>query len=275
MSSISSCDSYQISINDDDDPYTKRMDELEEQYSGSDSGSDNNNTSDVVKNIKKELEIVSLYLKCKTGIYNLASNQYKTYSDALLIVSLLFSGTLVVFPLFFAEKIAISSFGLITMFCIFFKNYYKYDITSHNYNMVSLRFHKLQTSTENLLSKLVYFSNKIEKQSAFYEKLREIEAKLQDFKDESIQIPGTIISLMPVTNNMNIFSSIHDIELNQKTLMSRYKNINSELKNKTGEKDRIRFLKDNRKKIKDELNNPDYSGITDPLEKEYKLHLCG
>ena len=274
MSSISSCDSYQISINDDDDPYTKRMDELEEQYSGSDSGSDNN-TSDVVKNIKKELEIVSLYLKCKTGIYNLASNQYKTYSDALLIVSLLFSGTLVVFPLFFAEKIAISSFGLITMFCIFFKNYYKYDITSHNYNMVSLRFHKLQTSTENLLSKLVYFSNKIEKQSAFYEKLREIEAKLQDFKDESIQIPGTIISLMPVTNNMNIFSSIHDIELNQKTLMSRYKNINSELKNKTGEKDRIRFLKDNRKKIKDELNNPDYSGITDPLEKEYKLHLCG
>ena len=274
MSSVSSCDSYQISINDDDDPYTKRMDELEEQYSGSDSGSDNN-TSDVVKNIKKELEIVSLYLKCKTGIYNLASNQYKTYSDALLIVSLLFSGTLVVFPLFFAEKIAISSFGLITMFCIFFKNYYKYDITSHNYNMVSLRFHKLQTSTENLLSKLVYFSNKIEKQSAFYEKLREIEARLQDFKEESIQIPGTIISLMPVTNNMNIFSSIHDIELNQKTLMSRYKNINSELKNKTGEKDRIRFLKDNRKKIKDELNNPDYSGITDPLEKEYKLHLCG
>ncbi len=274
MSSISSCDSYHISIDDEDDPYTKRMDELEEQYSGSDSGS--NDGSDVVKNMKKELEIVSLYLKCKTGIYNLASNQYKTYSDALLIFSLLVSGSLVVFPLFSAEKMAISSLGLITMFCIFLKNYYKYDISSHDYNMVSLRFNKLQASTENFLSKLVYFSNKIEKQSAFYEKMREIEAKLQDFKEESIQIPGTIISLMPVTNNMNIFSSIHDIELNQKTLLSRYKNINSELKNKnkTGEKDRIRFLKENRKKIKDELNNPDYSGITDPLEKEYKLHLC-
>ncbi len=274
MSSISSCDSYHISIDDEDDPYTKRMDELEEQYSGSDSGS--NDGSDVVKNMKKELEIVSLYLKCKTGIYNVASNQYKTYSDALLIFSLLVSGSLVVFPLFSAEKMAISSLGLITMFCIFLKNYYKYDISSHDYNMVSLRFNKLQASTENFLSKLVYFSNKIEKQSAFYEKMREIEAKLQDFKEESIQIPGTIISLMPVTNNMNIFSSIHDIELNQKALLSRYKNINSELKNKnkTGEKDRIRFLKENRKKIKDELNNPDYSGITDPLEKEYKLHLC-
>lgn len=272
MSSISSCDSYHISVDDEDDPYTKRMDELEEQYSGSDSGSDNN-TSDVVKNMKKELEIISLYLKCKTGIYNLASNQYKTYSDALLIISLLFSGSLVVFPLFSAEKIAISSLGLITMFCIFFKNYYKYDITSHNYNMVSIRFHKLQANTENFLSKYVYFSNKIEKQSAYYEKMREIETKLQYFKEESIEIPGSIVSLMPVTNNMNIFSSIHDIELNQKSLLSRYKNIISELKNKSGEKNRIRFLKENRKKIKDKLNDPDYSGIIDPLEKEYKLHL--
>ena len=272
MSSISSCDSYHISVDDEDDPYTKRMDELEEQYSGSDSSSDNN-TSDVVKNMKKELEIISLYLKCKTSIYNLASNQYKTYSDALLIISLLFSGSLVVFPLFSAEKIAISSLGLITMFCIFFKNYYKYDIRSHNYNMVSIRFNKLQANTENFLSKFVYFSNKIEKQSAYYEKMREIETKLQYFKEESIEIPLSIVSLMPVTNNMNIFSSIHDIELNQKSLLSRYKNIISELKNKNGEKTRIRFLKDNRKKIKDKLNDPDYSGIIDPLEKEYKLHL--
>ena len=273
MSSISSCDSYHISIDDEDDPYTKRMDELEEQYSGSDSGS--NDGSDVVKNMKKELEIVSLYLKCKTGIYNVASNQYKTYSDALLIFSLLVSGSLVVFPLFSAEKMAISSLGLITMFCIFLKNYYKYDISSHDYNMVSLRFNKLQASTENFLSKLVYFSNKIEKQSAFYEKMREIEAKLQDFKEESIQIPGTIISLMPVTNNMNIFSSIHEVELNQKGLATRYKTINTELKTKNGEKDRVRFLKENKKKIKDKLNNPDYSGIREPLEKEYMLHLSG
>jgi hypothetical protein len=78
---------------------------------------------------------------------------------------------------------------------------------------------------------------------------------------------------MPVTNNINIFSSIHDIELNQKTLLSRYKNIISELKTKCGEKNRIRFLKENRKKIKDNLNDPDYSAIIDPLEKEYKLHL--
>jgi len=228
-------------VDDDDDPYTKRMDELEEQYSGSDSGS-NDAASNVENNMKRELEIISLYLKCKKGIYTMASNKYKTYSDALLILSLLFSGSLVVFPLFSAEKAAMSSLGLLTMFCIFLKNYYKHDITSHNYNMVSLK---------------------------------EIETRLQDFKEESIQIPGSIVSLMPVTNNMNIFSSIHEVELNQKGLATRYKTINTELKTKNGEKDRVRFLKENKKKIRDKLNNPDYSGIREPLEKEYMLHLCG
>jgi len=274
MSSISSCDSYHISVDDDDDPYTRRMDELEEQYSGSDSGS-NDAASDVDNNMKGDLKIISLYLKCKTGIYNLASNHYKTYSDALLILSLLFSGSLVVFPLFSAEKTAMSSLGLLTMFCIFFKNYYKYDITSHEYNLFSLKYHKLQVNAEKFLSKLVYFSNKIEKQTVFYEKMREIETKLQDFKEESIQIPGSIVSLMPITNNMNIFSSIHEVELTQKELATRYKTINTELKTKNGEKERVRFLKENKKKIKDKLNNPDYSGIREPLEKEYMLHLSG
>ena len=274
MSSISSCDSFHISVDDDDDPYTKRMDELEEQYSGSDSGS-NDAASNVENNMKRELEIISLYLKCKRGIYTMASNKYKTYSDGLLILSLLFSGSLVVFPLFSAEKAAMSSLGLLTMFCIFLKNYYKHDITSHNYNMVSLNYHKLQLNTENFLSRLVYFSNRIEKQTVFYEKMREIETRLQDFKEESIQIPGSIVSLMPVTNNMNIFSSIHEVELNQKGLATRYKTINTELKTKNGEKDRVRFLKENKKKIRDKLNNPDYSGIREPLEKEYMLHLCG
>jgi hypothetical protein len=185
----------------------------------------------------------------------------------------LFSGSLVVLPLFSAEKTTISSFGLLTMFCIFLKNYYKHDITSHDYNMVSLRFRKLQVNAETFLSRLVYFSNKIEKQSAFYEKMREIETKLQEFKEESIQIPSSIISLMPITNNINIFSSIHDVELTQKELATRYKTIHAELKNKNGEKDRVRFLKENKKKIKGKLNNPDYSGIREPLEKEYILHL--
>ena len=66
MSSISSCDSYQISVENEDEPYIKRLNELEEEHSGSDSSTDN--YVEKTKNMKTELELVSLYLKCKKVI---------------------------------------------------------------------------------------------------------------------------------------------------------------------------------------------------------------
>lgn len=279
-----SYDSYNISVEDEDDPYIRKLDELEEEHSGSDSGSstDNNNIflndAEKTQSMKNELEIVSLYLKCKKGVFKRACRQYKTYSDMLFIVSLLFSGSLVILPFFSVEKVAFSSLSLFTMFCIFFKNYYNFDISSNYFDNVSLRYGKIQLNAETFLLKLVYFQNKIEKQTAFYEKMREIENKLQDFKEENVSIPTSIQTMVPTISNINIFTSIHSVEMNQRTLKTRYKNVKTEIeklktKNSSEEKDknRMRFLCTNKKKIKDELNNPDYSIIKEPLERESAL----
>jgi len=276
MSSISSCDSYQISIEDEDDPYMKRLNELEEEHSGSDSGSSNDNnvfsmnTAEKTQNMKTELEIVSLYLKCKKCFYNVLYQKYKRYSDALLLVSLAFSGSLVVFPFFSAEKVAISSLGLITMICIFFKHYYNFDVTSNQLNTISLRYGKIQLDAETFLSKVVYFSNKVDKYTAFYEKMREIETKMHYFSEEVVS----------TKDSNNVFTSIHDMEINQTALLNRYKMVIKEIdqiksKSSTDIKDinRLRFLKENKKKIKEQLNNPDYSIIREPLEQEYRKYL--
>jgi len=277
MSSISSCDSYQISIEDEDDPYMKRLNELEEEHSGSDSGSSNDNNvffmnvAEKTKNMKNELEIVSLYLKCKKCFYNVLYQQHKTYSDALLLASLAFSGSLVVFPFFSAEKVAISSLGLITMICIFFKHYLNLDVTSNQLNIISLRYGKIQLDAETFLSKLVYFSNKVDKHTAFYEKMREIETKMHYLAEEEV---------VSSKDSNNVFTSIHDMEINQTALLNRYKMVIKEIdqiksKNSTDSKDinRLRFLKENKKKIKEQLNNPDYSIIREPLEQEYRKYL--
>ena len=256
MSSISSCDSYQISIDNDDDPYIQRLDELEEQHSGS-----TENYAEKTQNMKNELELVSLYLKCKKGVYNKVYCQHKTYSDGLLFISLMFSGTLVVFPFFSAEKLAISSLGVLIMFSIYLKHYYNFDISSHRFHTISLQYGKILANVESFLPKLVYFSNKTEKQLAFYEKMREIESKLCDFNEET------------VSNPMNIFSSIHSVELKQTELQNRYKMVKREIdQNNAKNPARIQFLKENRKKIKDEIKNPDYSFIRIPLEKELKMY---
>jgi hypothetical protein len=276
MSSISSCDSFHISIEDDDDPYIKRLDDLEEEHSGSDSGSssDNNpfftNDAEKTKNMKTELEIISLYLKCKKGFYNVLFQQHKTYSDTLLLVSLAFSGSLVVFPFFSAEKVAISSLGLLTMICIFLKHYWNFDVSSNQLNTISLRYGKIQVDAETFLSKLVYFCNKVEKQSAFYEKMREIETKLQYFAEE-------------VAPSDNIFASIHGMEMQQTSLVNRYKMVNREIDQIKGQftkkalitrdKNRLQYLKENKKKIREQLNNPDYSIIREPLEQEYRKYI--
>jgi len=267
MSSISSCDSYQISVENEDEPYIKQLDELEEEHSGSDSSTDN--YAEKTKNMKTELELVSLYLKCKKGGYNAAYNQHKTYSDALLFISLMFSGSLVVFPYFSAEKVAISSLGVLTMFCIFFKHHYNFDVSSNRFQTVSLQYGKILANVETFLSKLVYFSNKVEKQTAFYEKMREIESKLCDFNEETAPIST-------VTNEINVFSSIHSVEIKQIELQNRYKKVKREIdkiKAKNGNETRLQFLKENQKIIKDEIKNPDYSFIRIPLEQESKVYL--
>ena len=267
MSSISSCDSYQISVDNDDEPYIKRLDDLEEEHSGSDGSADNH--AEKTQNMKSELEVVSLYLKCKKGVYNMAYQQHKTYSDALLFISLMFSGTLVVFPFFSAEKVAISSLGVLTMICIFSKHYYNFDISSNRFQTVSLQYGKILANVEGFLPKLVYFSNRIERQTVFYEKMREIESKLCDFNEEHTPIST-------VTNRINVFSSIHSVEMKQTELQNRYKMVKREIdqiKANNGSKPRLQFLKENRKKIKDEMKNPDYSFIRTPLEQECKMYL--
>jgi hypothetical protein len=263
------------------------LNELEEEHSGSDSGSssDNNpffmNDAEKTQNMKKELEIVSLYLKCKKGFYNSEYRKHKRYSDALLFISLFFSSSVVIFPFFSAEMVTMSSLGLITTICIFFKYYLNYDISSNDLNTISLRYGKIQVDAETFLSKLVYFSNKVEKQSAFYEKMREIETKLHYFAEE-------------VASSDNVFTSIHGMEMQQTALLNRYKMVMREIDQIKGkgratcdratcdratcdratyDKNRLQYLKENKKKIKEQLNNPDYSIIREPLEQEYQKYL--
>ena len=72
---------------------------------------------------------------------------------------------------------------------------------------------------------------------------------------------------------MNIFSSIHSVELKQTELQNRYKMVKREIDQNKANPARLQFLKENRKKIKEEIKNPDYSFIRIPLEKELKMKI--
>jgi len=122
-----------------------------------------------------------------------------------------------------------------------------------------------------------------DKHTAFYEKIKEIENKLQWVKEDNLELinlPYFIRVQVPFVSDIDIFQSIHGIEIEQNTLISRYKNVKSEIdiiknSSSSSSKDdsRIKYLKDNKKKIKDALKNTNYSYIKEDLDKEYNRLL--
>ncbi len=261
MSSISSYESYNISIDDDneDSQFIQKMDELEEEHSGSENGVGYGGI-DKTRNMKKELEIVSLYIKQKSHSHNMVYKKYKTYSNIFFLISLIFSGSLVIIPYFSVEKSTISSLGILTIISIFLKKF-NFNETHIEHKVILQRCEKIQINVDNFLSKSIYISNNIEVQNAFYEKLREMEVRIQDLKEFVSDHTSSI-------DGINIFSAFHDISLKQQAFLNRYKSVKFEMgqleKKKIldeRERNRLAYLRKNKKELKDSLENPDYSAI--------------
>jgi len=276
MSSISS---YDISIEDHDDQYIKKLNELETgSGSGSDSGSGNDDEIRCKKMLFKtkteenELHLLCLYLKCKRNVFNLASRDNRIYATLLTLSSFTLTSTLIVLPfLTDSNPYASSSLSIILMTIICLSKMCNFEINHHQYKMISIKYAKLHVDVETFLAKFVYMSDK---QVVFYNKTREIENRLYNFKedDDSIKIPYSIRKMVPVISTINIFQSIHNVEIEQNTLILRYKTVQSEIE-RNDDTNRMKQLTDKKKKIRDQLKTTNYSSIKQQLENEYKEYL--
>ena len=136
----------------------------------------------------------------------------------------------------------------------------------------------MHANVESFLAKFVYMTDK---HTAFYEKIKEIEIKLHWVKEDSrelINLPYFIRVQVPFVSDIDIFQSIHGIEIEQNTLISRYKNVKNEIEvlkcnGINRDESRLKYLKENKKKIKDTLKNTNYSDIKDHLDNEYNRVL--
>jgi hypothetical protein len=298
MSSISSYDSYDIQI-EDDEFFVKKLDELDGSDSGSGSDSGYNSTGIQYKKISlreaenllkkttepcnmNELNIVSLYLKCKKNVYIKASHHNKYYSNVLFMVSSVISGSLIVLPFFTSEKIAFSVVSFFSTYFVCLVKYLNYDASSMYFGKISERYSKIHLNIENFLSKIVYVSDK---NAVYFEKMKEIEEKIHDLNEENVVIPSKIQTLSPFVNSINIFMAIHEREITKKRLISRYRNIINEIeyiqskwkisnpteKTRETDKTRMAFLTENKKKTKDEFKSLNFSTMKEILETEYNL----
>jgi hypothetical protein len=277
MSSISS---YDVFVDDhEDDDYIKKLDDLE----SGDSGSEDirpisfKNTPVLFKSKieENELDIIRIYLKCKKNVFNLASHHNKKYAVIMCGVSMLLSGSLVFIPFISSPHVDKFVFGAISLFLfcsLCFSKYSNFDIHQQQYKIISNKYAGLHSNVESFLAKFVYMTDK---HTAFYEKIKEIETKLHWIKEDNrelLNLPYFIRLQVPFVSDVDIFQSIHGIEIEQNTLFSRYHNLKNEidiLKSSNRDESRLKYLTENKKKIKKTLKNTNYSDIKEKLEKEY------
>jgi hypothetical protein len=287
---MSSVSSFDVFIDDDNHydvaDYIKKLDDLE----SGDSGSDDirpvslKNTPIIFKSTadENELDIIRMYLKCKKNVFHFASQHNQKYAVVMCGVSLLLSGSLVFIPFLsiHVDKFVSGAISLALFVSLCFSKYSGFDNHQQQYKIISNKYGALHSNVESFLAKFVYMTDK---HSAFYEKIKEIETKLHWMKEDNrdlLHLPYFIRIQVPFVANVDIFQSIHGIELEQNSLVSRYHNVNNELDDMRGsssnmnrDEGRIKVLKENKKKIKKALKGTNYSGIKLNLEKEYQETL--
>jgi hypothetical protein len=115
-----------------------------------------------------------------------------------------------------------------------------------------------------------------DKQNVFYQKVKEIEEKLNGIKEhnnECLRLPYSIQQQAPTISNVDIFHCIHTVEIDKRNLGSRYRSIKNDIADLIATDDtmmRKKHLKDTKRKIKDALKKTNYAYMKHRLENEYK-----
>jgi hypothetical protein len=275
MSSISS---YEVHLDDYDDDFIKKLDDLESGDSGSEDilSISFKNTPVIFKSKieENELDTIRTYLKCKKNVFNFASCHKKKYALLLCSLSMLLSGSLVFIPFLSpdVDKFVSSAISLTLFFSLCLSKYSNFEIHQQHYKLISNKFAVLHSNVESFLAKFVYMTDK---RTAFYEKIKEIETKLNWIKEDNrelLNLPYFIRIQVPFVSEIDIFQSIHRIEIEQNTLAARYNNVKNEielLSKSSGDESRMKYLKENKKKIKESLKTTNYSHIKEHLDHEY------
>ena len=246
--------------------------------SSSDSGSDCEQTMSQT-DLLNELDVVVIYLNLRSQLFRYSAVRVQNYQSLLYVASFLLSGSMTFLPIMVSHGgewllILISIFGFLISGITVGTRYGNFDITIHKYCDTSASYHRLEN--EMMLFKSVN-TYSYEKYRVLYEKIRESEVKIIDLNNNA-ELSASIRRRFPEICSIDIFSQIHKIEDKRKKLARRLTSARYEIRKLAFDidsanidpekKSRLKFLIDSKKKIKDELENVNYSSMIEKMESE-------
>lgn len=220
--------------------------------------------------ISNELDILITYMKGQKNLFIQSYLISQRKLNMLMIPSILITTAVTIFaPLFKEESWSvgiISGLNALTAMIISLINYLKLETSTQTFYNTATQYDKLETSLEFVASKLIFVESQKEKTNIIFDKFQEVETKIHEIKEwNSLFIPSDVRQIFPIICHINIFSFIKRIENSKKVLISRLRDIKTELKyinqrgnkkhNKTRIENRLNILLTQKDKITEELSH--------------------
>jgi hypothetical protein len=206
--------------------------------------------------MKNEIDIIAIYVKNQKNIYTEAKTIMKTRLYVLSIPSACISITSSVLLPFACNTIwgviLLTSMSTILSIFLILLIVLKLETYAVKYDIVANKYTKIHEELDGFTYKLAYTHSRHEKDRMIYSQMKRMDRKITEIKEENRTIlPYYIRYVYPKISAINIFSSIHSVELHRKNLINSLKGVINEDRyiNAKWETEKERKLRDPEYKI--------------------------
>ena len=235
-----------------------------------------------------EIDTLVAHIKCQKILYVEAKNHSQFCLNILMIPSILIATLITVLAPFVTTissgSYIITAMNATTTLLITLINHLKLETYAKNYELIAIRYDKLHSSLELFSTKMLFSTDN----AKLKEVLENVEEKLTEIKEQNdMLLPENVKRKYPIISNINIFSTIHAIEMHRKNLMIQltsvkneiryiYAKWNAESKKCSKEEMRLKFLIETKDKMKKELMKHfnAFSYINEIFESELEQKKC-
>ena len=235
-----------------------------------------------------EIDTLVAHIKCQKILYIEAKNHSQFCLNILMIPSILIATLITVIAPFITTissgSYIITAMNATTTLLITLINHLKLETYAKNYELIAIRYDKLHSSLELFSTKMLFSTDN----HKLKEVLKNVEEKLTEIKEQNeMLLPENVKRKYPIISNINIFSTIHAIEMHRKNLMIQltsvkneiryiYAKMNAESKKCSKEEMRLKFLIETKDKMKKELMKHfnAFSYINEIFESELEQKKC-
>jgi hypothetical protein len=235
-----------------------------------------------------EMDTLVAHIKCQKILYIEAKNHTQFCLNILMIPSVLIATLITVLAPFVTTishgSYIITAMNATTTLLITLINHLKLETYAKNYELIAIRYAKLHSSLELFSTKMLFSTDNMK----LKEVLKNVEEKLTEIKEQNdMLLPENVKRKYPIISNINIFSTIHAIEMHRKNLMMQltsvkneiryiYAKWNTESKKCLKEETRLNFLIETKDKMKKELMKHfnAFSYINEIFELELEQKSC-